>query len=452
VESVLSQQGVSLEFIIVDDGSTDCSAIILVNYASHDPRVRILYQSNQGLTRALIRGCEAAKGKYIARQDAGDTSLPNRLRLQKAILDQHEHCVFVSCWASMVGPADEYLFTSKGKGRASSPISILSEKQEKFVVIEGPTHHGSVMFRREPCLKAGGYRTAFYYAQDWDLWFRLATLGTFAMVEQCLYRARIAPGSISSSNRYRQATYARLSHKAISLRLYGHSDATAVEEAERLFPRQSGAIRRSDQARAMYFIGKCLMDNNDARASRYFLSAISLYPLLFRAWCWAAISVARHCSVVVIDPFQHGNIWQGIGLAQIRSAGFDDLVQFHERISQAVLPELVAKDLRIQFAFIDGSHMFDEVLIDFFYLDQILEIGGVIVFDDVGLQPVSAVVRFVLANRDYELVEVLEQLRTGVENRGKRLVKRFLRRLGRTDKDQPRHTRSCSAESNGPTL
>jgi hypothetical protein len=143
----------------------------------------------------------------------------------------------------MVGPADEHLFTSKGRGRASSPISILSEKDEKLVVIDGPTHHGSVMFRKEAYLKAGGYRTAFYYAQDWDLWFRLAALGTFAMVEQCLYRARIAPGSISTSNRYRQVTYARLSHKAISLRLYGHSDATAVQEAERLFPRQSGAIR-----------------------------------------------------------------------------------------------------------------------------------------------------------------------------------------------------------------
>jgi glycosyltransferase involved in cell wall biosynthesis len=293
VESVLSQQGVSLEFIIVDDGSTDRSDFILADYARHDPRVQILYQPNQGLTRALIRGSEAAKGKYIARQDAGDISLPDRLCLQKAVLDQHEDCAFVSCWTSMVGPTDEYLFTSKGKGHASSPIRILSKKQEKWVVIEGPTHHGSVMFRREAYLKAGGYRAAFYYAQDWDLWFRLATLGTFAMVGQCLYRARITPGSISSLNRYRQAAYARLSHKAITLRLSGHSDATAVQEAERLFPRKSGAIARSDQGRTMYFIGKCLMNNNDSRATRYFLSAISLNPFLFRAWWSAAISLAR---------------------------------------------------------------------------------------------------------------------------------------------------------------
>jgi predicted O-methyltransferase YrrM len=152
------------------------------------------------------------------------------------------------------------------------------------------------------------------------------------------------------------------------------------------------------------------------------------------------LEVGKRPHLVVIDPFQHGDIWQGVGLEQIRSAGFSDVVEFHERPSQAVLPELAAKEHPIQFAFIDGSHMFDEALIDFFYLDQMLEIGGVIVFDDVGLQPINAVVRFVLANRDYELVEVLEQLRTEqlrtrVVKRGKRFVKRFLRRLGQTDKD-----------------
>ena len=171
MESVLSQQGVSLEFIVIDDGLTDGCDVTLDNYARQDARVRIVHQENQGLTRALIMGCEAARGKYIARQDAGDISLPNRLRLQKAMLDQHEDCVFV--WTTVIGPTDEYLFTRKGRGRANSPIRILSKRAEKWVVIDGPTHHGSVMFRREAYVKAGGYRAAFYYAQDWDLWYRL---------------------------------------------------------------------------------------------------------------------------------------------------------------------------------------------------------------------------------------------------------------------------------------
>jgi glycosyltransferase involved in cell wall biosynthesis len=295
MESVLSQEGVPLEFIVVNDGSTDGSDIILSDYARRDNRVRIAHQENQGLTRALIRGCEAAGGKYIARQDAGDISLPNKLRLQKTVLDQHEDCVLVSCWTTMIGPRDEYLFTSKGKGRASNPTRILSKREKKWAMIDGPTHHGSVMFRRDAYVKAGGYRAAFYYAQDWDLWYRLAALGAFAMVEQGLYQGRITPGSISSSSRDRQIAYARLSHKAITLRLAGHPDAAVVEEAKRLLPHNPHAIRRSDQSQAMYFIGRCLLNNNNPRATRYLLSAIYSDPFLIRAWWWGALSLARQC-------------------------------------------------------------------------------------------------------------------------------------------------------------
>jgi glycosyltransferase involved in cell wall biosynthesis len=296
MESVLSQKGVSLEFIVIDDGSKDGSDIVLDDYARHDARVRIVHQENQGLTRALITGCEMARGKIIARQDAGDISLPNRLHIEKTVLDQHEDCIFVSCWTTIIGPKDEYLFTLKGRGRARSPIHILRKKEEKWGLIEGPTHHGSVMFRKEAYVNAGGYRTAFYYAQDWDLWYRLAALGTFAVVEQCLYRGRITPTSISSSNRDRQAAYARLSHKAIDLQLEGHSDAPVLHEADKLRPAKPHANRRTDQSRTMYFIGKCLLNNNDPRATRYFLNAIYSTPFFFRAWWWGAIALARYRS------------------------------------------------------------------------------------------------------------------------------------------------------------
>src|SRR5262245_48985641 len=138
--------------------------------------------------------------------------------------------------------------------------------------------------------------------------------------------------------------------------------------------------------------------------------------------------------LVVMDPAQHDG-WQGLGLQQVASVGFGDMVEFHERPSQAVLPELAAQGRRVQFAFIDGWHTFDHTLIDFFYVDQVIEIGGVIVFDDVGYPAINAVVRFVLANHDYELIEALQQPRTDFGNRGNRLIKRLLRRLGRTDKD-----------------
>src|SRR6266404_8121857 len=110
IDSILSQQDVSLEFIIVDDGSTDQTSQILEDYARHDSRVKLIQQENQGLTRALITGCAAARGKYIARQDAGDISLPNRLARQLAFIERHPDAAFVSCGTRFVGPKGEQLY------------------------------------------------------------------------------------------------------------------------------------------------------------------------------------------------------------------------------------------------------------------------------------------------------------------------------------------------------
>jgi hypothetical protein len=84
------------------------------------------------------------------------------------------------------------------------------------------------------------------------LWYRLAALGKFAMVEQCLYRGRITRVSISSLSRDQQVAYARLSHKAIGFRLGGRSDVEVVQEAERLLPRKSH--RRIDQCHAIRLV------------------------------------------------------------------------------------------------------------------------------------------------------------------------------------------------------
>ena len=62
MDSILSQEGVELEFIVVNDGSTDRTGEILDDYARRDGRVRVIHQENTGLTRALIRGCAAASG------------------------------------------------------------------------------------------------------------------------------------------------------------------------------------------------------------------------------------------------------------------------------------------------------------------------------------------------------------------------------------------------------
>jgi glycosyltransferase involved in cell wall biosynthesis len=293
IQSILTQEAVAFELIAINDGSTDESGKILDQYAKRDNRVRVLHQENRGLTCSLIKGCELARGHLIARQDAGDVSKPTRLRLQKEFLDKNRDCSFVSCWTVMVGPAGEYLFTSKGNELPTYPVDILSEEEE-WGLVDGPTHHGSVMFHKESYHSVGGYRSAFYFGQDWDLWYRLAETGKFGMIQQQLLEARISIGSISAAYRARQSEYALLSRKARKLRASGCSDNKVLQEAETLHPNRLRNVRGGDPAEAMYFIGKCLADNRDPRATHYLLNAVWSNPTLIRAWWWALVSIARH--------------------------------------------------------------------------------------------------------------------------------------------------------------
>lgn len=110
-------------------------------------------------------------------------------------------------------------------------------------------------------------------------------------------------------------------------------------------------------------------------------------------------SNARH---IIIDPHQH-NVWRGVGLHNLHKAGFARKVEYYELPSYQVLPLLEAQQRVVDFAFIDGWHTFDYALVDFFYVDRILKIGGIIVFDDVDWPSINKVCRFIIANRSYSV-------------------------------------------------
>jgi glycosyltransferase involved in cell wall biosynthesis len=291
VESILSQQGVDLELVIVDDGSTDNTGAILRNYAAQDRRVRLLEQRHAGLTAALVRGCADAGGQYVARQDVGDVSLPGRLFAQKAALDHDEGVSFVSCWTEFVGPGGEFLFQGTGTGKASAAVRILS-RDEVTGAIDGPSCHPSVMFRKDAYRAAGGYRKEFYFGQDWDLWYRLAEVGKFQMIGRTLYRAAITPGSISGRHRGAQERLATLARSALLRRLDGGSDKDILKEAASVRPTLNQATDRQAEAAWLYFIGECLRRNRNPRARSYLWQAARKNPLALKSWFRLAQSVA----------------------------------------------------------------------------------------------------------------------------------------------------------------
>jgi glycosyltransferase involved in cell wall biosynthesis len=286
VASVLSQEGVELELIVVDDGSTDETPEVLAGLARRDPRVRVIRQEAEGLTAALIRGCAAARGELIARQDIGDASLPGRLARQRDALRRWPEVVLVSCWSEKVGPGGEMLAIEQGLGPSGRPATLSELRETELVVLAGPSSHGSTMFRRDAYLFVGGYRAPFRMAQDWDLWLRLGEVGKLFKTSATLYQLRIEPTSLSFSRKEIQCAFGALAVEAGLRRRNGLEEQAVLEHCQSLaarFVKNNGPSRRS-LAIGNYHVGSLLRHGRDPRCRRYFVLSLRHDPLYWKAW------------------------------------------------------------------------------------------------------------------------------------------------------------------------
>lgn len=106
---------------------------------------------------------------------------------------------------------------------------------------------------------------------------------------------------------------------------------------------------------------------------------------------------------VAIDPKQTTK-WRSIGLLNVERAGLGEHLRFLEAPSHEALPRLLGEGQRFQLAFIDGVHLFDYALVDFFYADMLLDVGGYVVLDDLWMKAMRRVISYILTNRSYRLV------------------------------------------------
>jgi predicted O-methyltransferase YrrM len=118
--------------------------------------------------------------------------------------------------------------------------------------------------------------------------------------------------------------------------------------------------------------------------------------------CEALAALRQPVRHIVIDPHQTTQ-WRGIGLMNVGAAGFEPMVDFHEDRSEHVLPELLKQGETIDLALIDGWHTFDQVMVEFYYLNRLLGRNGVIVFDDADRPSVNRVIRHALTYPAYRL-------------------------------------------------
>lgn len=125
----------------------------------------------------------------------------------------------------------------------------------------------------------------------------------------------------------------------------------------------------------------------------------------------AGVDKPRH---IIIDPNQFKSTsspghdcYEGIGLYNLRRAGYEHMIEFHDGASHLALPLLVKDGVKVDFAFVDGWHTFDFACVDFFYVDLLLRAGGMVVLDDTDFPSVWKLARYIVRNRSYKVVECL---------------------------------------------
>ena len=111
-------------------------------------------------------------------------------------------------------------------------------------------------------------------------------------------------------------------------------------------------------------------------------------------------------SHVALDPFQLG--YSNCGLQLLTDAGMIDLVEFLSEKSEIVLPRFLSENRQFDFAFVDGSHKFDNVFVDLFYLGQLVRPKGIIFLDDYQIKGVATAASFFVKNLDWTLEEISE--------------------------------------------
>ncbi len=196
VESILQQTFGSFQLLIVDDGSTDGTEPICRSFT--DPRIRVVrHEKNAGLVSALNSGIDLIRTKYVARMDADDVALPDRLARQIAFLESRPDIAACGSWARelvdgrlravMFRPTGQYL-----RQTAWQPV---------------PIFHPTACLRTE-VLQELRYRPDFIHAEDYDLWLRLCRHHRIDNVPKVLLHYRIHQTSVSHAYRALQRSNA----------------------------------------------------------------------------------------------------------------------------------------------------------------------------------------------------------------------------------------------------
>lgn len=246
IDSILNQTFTDFEFIIINDGSTDRTKEIILEY--DDSRIVLLEnEKNSGIVVTLNKGLDAAKGEYIARMDADDIAVPERLKIQVEYMDKHLEVGVLGAGIRIFGddiePYDRVFTTN--------PEQLKSE-----LIFNSCVAHPTVMIRKA-VLDSEHFRYDKNYAgaEDYVLWWGLSQKAKIATVPDILHHYRIHRNQITQD---KSEKYQKMMYELMKCRLHDMQVEVSEDEKQALF---------------MYCIGK--FQEYSVRSIRNFLDVLS---------------------------------------------------------------------------------------------------------------------------------------------------------------------------------
>lgn len=195
--SLVAQNFDDFEILIVDNGSVDGSDQVIAKWQMRDRRIIPSKLARPGVAGALNLAAAQARGSLLARMDADDVALADRLMCQVAHLQQEPDIGLLGTWADRIDREDNRL------GRIEVPTEDAQIRHQ--LARSNPFLHPTVMMRTDIFRRAGGYRRGCRISEDYDLWLRMADLTGLANIDRPLLAYRIHEASATIRSPVRQA-------------------------------------------------------------------------------------------------------------------------------------------------------------------------------------------------------------------------------------------------------
>jgi glycosyltransferase involved in cell wall biosynthesis len=289
LDSLLSQSHRALTVLVIDDGSTDESVMVVEEVAARDPRVRLVRnEANRGTAHTRMRALQAACDELVMFFDADDRAEPELVARFVARMEEDARLLGVSSYARYFGDSGTFGLQRIGPTSADAFFDLYRRNKLVFLL---PV----ALFRRSAALQVGGYRTNLLqndegiryedYSEDLDLWCRMADLGAkgmyFVTIAEPLFWYRKPPNSLSTKNVFRMQLKMRWIKDCLVRRRAGQPERSLGEFMLSRSRREQLQDWRSDHA-AMYYkkAGFAFGQKHFGRLAVYLALAGALSPKL----------------------------------------------------------------------------------------------------------------------------------------------------------------------------